>query len=630
MALWKPDQTFYPSARMAMQAPREQLGYVVTFNPTASNGKHDALCVLDLDPKSKTYSQVVGRAEVSNAGDELHHFGWNACSAALCPYAPHPHIERRYLLVPGLRSSRIYIFDTKPDPRSPKLVKTIEAEEIASRAGYSRPHTVHCGPDAIYVSALGSPSGDGPGGIFLLDHESFDVLGRWEVDRGPQRFAYDFWWHLGWDVAVTSEWGTPNMIENGVVPELLLGNKYGHAIHIWNLRNRRHLKSLDLGAENQMALELRPSHDPTKTFGFVGVVISTKDLSASIWLWYRDSGDWKVRKVIEIPAEPADESLLPPALKPFKAVPPLITDINLSLDDKFLYVACFGTGDLKQYDVSDPFKPRETGSVRLGGIVSHAKHPKSGPLNGASQMIEAQPRRAAHLHIELAVRRVGCAVLPGGRARLGREDRLRAGGRHDGRSEFLHDLRRRAAASDSSRGRRLVVRFVLLSVTSAWPWIAVAALGAYHGIDPSMGWLFAVALGLQEQRRSKVIWALGPIAAGHLVSIAAVVAIIGGLRLFFAIDYLRPVGAAALILFGLFRFVWPHAHPRWVAMRVNAPELALWSFLMASAHGAGLMLFPILIGMTPSSSPTRIRWPRFAEHLRSDKRQRSCWCIRAR
>ncbi len=138
-------------------------------------------------------------------------------------------------------------------------------------------------------------------------------------------------------------------------------------------------------------------------------------------------------------------------------------------------------------------------------------------------------------------------------------------------------------------------------MTQAWPWIAVAALGAYHGVDPSMGWLFAVALGLQERRRSKVVWALGPIAAGHLASIAAVVAIIGGLRLFFAIDYLRPIGAAALIAFGLFRFAWPRAHPRWVAMRVNAPELALWSFLMASAHGAGLMLFPILIGMTPNS-----------------------------
>jgi len=136
-------------------------------------------------------------------------------------------------------------------------------------------------------------------------------------------------------------------------------------------------------------------------------------------------------------------------------------------------------------------------------------------------------------------------------------------------------------------------------VTAAWPWIAVAALGAYHGVDPSMGWLFAVALGMQERRQAKVLWSLLPIALGHLLSIAVVVAIIGGLRLFVAIEWLRPIGAGALILFGLFRFIWPRAHPRWVAMRVNAAELALWSFLMASAHGAGLMLFPIMLGMQP-------------------------------
>jgi methanethiol oxidase len=388
MALWKPDQTFYPSPKMAMNAPREKLGYVVNFNPTAQNGKHDALCVIDLDPASKTYSQVVGRTEVTSVGDELHHFGWNACSAALCPYAPHPHVERRYLIVPGLRSSRIYIFDTKPDPRRPRIVRVIEPEELAERTGYSRPHTIHCGPDAIYVSALGKPDGDGPGGIFLLDHESFDVLGRWEVDRGPQYLAYDFWWHLGHDVAVTSEWGTPNMIESGINPDLLLGGKYGHAVHIWDLRKRRHLKSLDIGAENQMALELRPSHDPTKTYGFVGVVISTKDLSASIWLWDRKGDDWSIKKVIEIPAEPADPAALPPALKPFKAVPPLITDLNLSLDDRFLYISCWGTGDFKQYDVSDPHNPKLTGSLRLGGIVSHAAHPKDGALNGGPQMVE--------------------------------------------------------------------------------------------------------------------------------------------------------------------------------------------------------------------------------------------------
>ncbi len=136
-------------------------------------------------------------------------------------------------------------------------------------------------------------------------------------------------------------------------------------------------------------------------------------------------------------------------------------------------------------------------------------------------------------------------------------------------------------------------------MSGAWPWIAVAALGAYHGIDPSMGWLFAVALGLQERRRATVIWALVPIAIGHLISIAVVVAIIAELRSVIALDWLRPIGAAALVTFGVFRFLRPMAHPRWVAMRVNSVELALWSFLMASAHGAGLMLFPVLIGMAP-------------------------------
>ena len=87
---------------------------------------------------------------------------------------------------------------------------------------------------------------------------------------------------------ITSEWGTPNMVENGVNPELLLGGKYGHQIHVWDLRKRRHLQALDLGAEQQMVLELRPAHDPNKAYGFVGVVTSLKDLSASVWLWYRE------------------------------------------------------------------------------------------------------------------------------------------------------------------------------------------------------------------------------------------------------------------------------------------------------------------------------------------------------
>jgi selenium-binding protein 1 len=137
-----------------------------------------------------------------------------------------------------------------------------------------------------------------------------------------------------------------------------------------------------------MVLELRPAHDPNKAYGFAGVVTSLKDLSASVWLWYREGGAWAIRKVIEVPAEPADPALLPPLLQGFGAVPPMITDINLSLDDRFLYVSCWVSGELRQYDVSDPFQPRLTGSVHLGGIVRKAAHPRSGVLNGGPQMVE--------------------------------------------------------------------------------------------------------------------------------------------------------------------------------------------------------------------------------------------------
>jgi len=389
MAQWKPDPTFYPSPLLAMQAPPEKIAYVVAFNPN-SDGRPDALTVVDVAPGSPTYGQLVGRVDMPTAGDELHHFGWNACSSALCPYAPHPHIERRYLVVPGLRSSRIHIIDTKPDPRKPQIVRVIEPEEVFARTRYSRPHTTHCGPEGIYISALGSPEGEGPGGIFLLDHFSFDVLGRWEVDRGPQYLAYDFWWHLGHDTLISSEWGTPNMIENGLVPDLLLNSKYGHQLHFWDLRRRKHQQAVDLGPEHQLVLELRAAHDPTKAYGFVGVVVSLKDLSSSIWMWHRDNGSWKVRKVIEIPAEPADPSQLPPLLQGFKAVPPLVTDINLSLDDRFLTVSCWGTGETRNYDVSDPFNPRLVGSVHLGGIVRRTPHPKAPnvPVNGGPQMVE--------------------------------------------------------------------------------------------------------------------------------------------------------------------------------------------------------------------------------------------------
>jgi selenium-binding protein 1 len=119
-------------------------------------------------------------------------------------------------------------------------------------------------------------------------------------------------------------------------------------------------------------------------------VVSTADLSASVWRWHRDGTNWKADKVISIPAEPADPADLPPPLVPFAAVPPLVTDINLSVDDRMLYVSCWGTGELKQYDVSDPAAPKEAGSVHLGGIARRAAHPARPleRLSGGPQMVE--------------------------------------------------------------------------------------------------------------------------------------------------------------------------------------------------------------------------------------------------
>ncbi len=147
----RPDPTFHASPKLAMEAPPENFAYTLLLSPDFS--KPDALAVIDVKPGSPTYSRVVHTVTMPNKGDEFHHFGWNACSSALSPLAGHAFVERRYLIIPGIRSSRIYIIDTKPDPTQAKIHKIIEPEEIFHKTGYSRPHTIHCGPEGI-MSAL--------------------------------------------------------------------------------------------------------------------------------------------------------------------------------------------------------------------------------------------------------------------------------------------------------------------------------------------------------------------------------------------------------------------------------------------------------------------------------------------
>jgi hypothetical protein len=130
-----------------------------------------------------------------------------------------------------------------------------------------------------------------------------------------------------------------------------------------------------------------------------------------------------------------------------------------------------------------------------------------------------------------------------------------------------------------------------------WPWLALIGLGAYHGLNPAMGWLFAVALGLQEGRREAVVKAFWPIALGHAAAVTLVVAVVLGVQAVVPLGVVRYLAAASLILFGLYKLI-RRKHPRWVGMRVGFKDLTLWSFIMAGAHGAGLMLVPVLLKLS--------------------------------
>jgi selenium-binding protein 1 len=196
------------------------------------------------------------------------------------------------------------------------------------------------------------------------------------------RFNYDFWYQPRHNVMVSSEWGAPNTINPGFKLEDVKAGKYGQRLHFWDWKTREIAQSIDLGAEGLIPLEVRFHHNPASTHGFVGAA-----LSSSIWHWHKDGEKWQAEKTVQV--EPiAVEGW------PFR-VPGLITDLVLSLDDRFLYFSNWLHGDIRQYDVSDPAKPKLTGQVWLGGTLGKVR-PKTGSvpkaggkkLAGGPQMLQ--------------------------------------------------------------------------------------------------------------------------------------------------------------------------------------------------------------------------------------------------
>ena len=254
------------------------------------------------------------------------------------------------------------------------------------------------------------------------------------------------------------------MVEDGLVGELLLGNKYGHKLHVWDLDKRRHVQEIDLGPEHQMVLELRPAHDPRKAYGFVGVVTSTADLSrVGVAVGARRRRHRvSVEKVITIPPEPAEAEQLPPILQPFGAVPPLVTDIALSVDDRDLYVSCWGTGELKRFDVVRPAQPARD---RLGAARRDRRARRAPGLRAAQRRAadgRDLARRQARLPHQLALRRVGRAVLPRGHRRLVRQARRRRRRLADRRPGRVRAVLAASARTRCAWRRRRLVGLVLL------------------------------------------------------------------------------------------------------------------------------------------------------------------------
>ena len=361
--------TTYATPEEARKAPRETLMYVPGIYAGTKVHKPDYLATVDLDPSSATYAQVVHRLPMPAVGDELHHFGWNACSSC----HGDPTRTRRYLVLPGLKSSRIHIVDVQ-DPRYPKLHKVIEPQEIAEKTNLSAPHTVHCLPDGrIMISMLGDREGNAPGGFLLLDQQ-FRIAGRWEADLSGMQFNYDFWYQPRHNVMVSSEWAAPRTFQQGFNPQDVQAGKYGRRLHLWDWEQRKIVQSIDLETKGQIPLEVRFHHNPDSSHGFMGAA-----LSSTLWHWEKRDDCWLVERVVDVkPVEHAGW--------PFP-VPGLITDLLISMDDRFLYFSNWLHGDIRQYDISNPRQPKLVGQVWLGGVLGKAPSVQR-ELVGGPQMLQ--------------------------------------------------------------------------------------------------------------------------------------------------------------------------------------------------------------------------------------------------
>ncbi|WP_247003149.1 selenium-binding family protein [Halosolutus gelatinilyticus] len=350
------------------EGDRENLAYVMSLYVGTDVDASDFVAVVDLDPDSETYCEIVDRIEMPEKGDELHHFGWNACSSS-CHMEG---LERRHLIVPGQRSSRIHVIDTK-DRRNPELVEVIEPEEVFEH-DLSAPHTVHCVPDGeIMISMLGDADGELPGG-FLQLNDDFEIEGRWDPP-GEIEMNYDYWYQPRQNVMVSSEWAAPKTYYPGFDLDDVEAGNYGRKLHFWDWEAGTVEQTIDLGEEGLIPLEVRFLHTPESTHGFVGAA-----LSSNVFHFWEDDGEYRAEKVIDFESREHPDWDMP--------VPALPTDILISMDDRYLFGSNWLHGDIWMYDVSDPSNPRRADSLSIGGTFGEIQEVQGRELAAGPQMIQ--------------------------------------------------------------------------------------------------------------------------------------------------------------------------------------------------------------------------------------------------
>src|SRR2546423_528803 len=213
---------------------------------------------------------------------------------------------------------------------------------------YSSPQEALPAPpeEFLYVACLH----EGAGGFAVLDAKTFEIKGRWENGGERPALNYDFWYQPRKNVLVSSEFGEPNAYEPGFDLADVQAGRYGQRLHFWNLAERTLEQTVDLGETGLIPLEVRWLHDPEAESGFCGAA-----LSSTMWHWHRENGGWAADQVIAVDGVELEGWPFP--------VPGLITDLVLSMDDRFLYFSDWLHGDLRQYDVSDPANSKLTGQL---------------------------------------------------------------------------------------------------------------------------------------------------------------------------------------------------------------------------------------------------------------------------